>query len=128
MEQAALARGNFFVIDPWDWNDDTDQLGRGGQLHLDALVRKMGPESVAIRVAPVRDAALNAARKGAVAAALRERGLADAAARVEIGPSTAEGLRSDEIEIIGGRILMGDGACRTHGGGPGGNLNGVPAY
>ena len=60
---------------------------------------------------------------------LGERGRADAAARVEIGPSTAEGLRSDEIEIIGGRILLGDGAARSYGNSPGGNLlGGFPHY
>jgi len=76
------------------------------------MLRKMGETPGAIKVAPIHDTALNTARKARLVALLHEHGQDAAAAAVVIGSSTAEGLRSDEIEIMGGRILMGDGCCR----------------
>ena len=124
--QAELARDNLFVIGLWEWIPTTTLLTVGGERRLAWIVWRLDHADYPIKVQPGPDEALNEARKAQIVAVLEQHGLADAAARVVIAPSTGEGLRYDEIERVGQHVLIGAGAYGTYGAGPSVPFGGTP--
>ncbi len=114
--QAANALAEYFTIYWNEWCCGGQELCPSGHRHLGGILRRMAETPFQIKVEPVPDPALNEARRIALVQLLAGYGYPDADSRVIIAPSTAEGLRGDDIE----RVYQRYSTISTRGGGYGG--------
>ena len=127
------ALGEYFVVYREDWLAGTTNLNESGERHFDGIVRRLGQTMAPVKVEPTGIAELDVLRKVALADALIRAGVPapEAANRVVIGGTRAEGLRNGSIEALysrGSTIYSGLGGGGGVGGIGGGGGVYFPAY
>jgi len=120
--QRMNALAEYFVVYREDWLENAPTLNPTGVRHLSGIVRRLGMVPAPIRVEPSGIADLDDRRRLAITGWLLEAGVstAEAAGRVVIGGTRAEGLRYTDIERVYGREVSGGGGGGGGGGGFGG--------
>lgn len=117
--QNALAE--YFTVYGEDFLLGTATLNDTGLRHLDGIVRRMNDVGAPIKIEP-SGSALDDKRKQAVINTLLKAGVdPSVVTRVVIGRTRAEGLRYDEVDRIGQRVIVGPS---TQGGGGYGGFGG----
>jgi hypothetical protein len=102
-----------------EWCCGRAELGPSGRRHLEGILRRMHGTSFALKVEPDSNpylVHLTQLRRAFLVQVLADRGFPDAEARVIIAPSAAEGLRGDDIELAGERMLRFDQRGGAYGG------------
>ncbi|MFO0806873.1 MAG: hypothetical protein U0791_27525 [Gemmataceae bacterium] len=114
------ALAEYFVIYREDWHDARTDLNDTGARHMDGVIRRYGMIGAPVKVEPTGNADLDQKRVTAVIGKLAASGIPaqEAASRVVLGTSRAEGLRYEDIENVGRNT-------RGFGGGAGGGFGGA---
>ncbi|MFO0930834.1 MAG: hypothetical protein U0736_28010 [Gemmataceae bacterium] len=98
--QVERADQDHFVLYENEWKGDSTDLGPSGRLHLDRIIRKLPLTKYPVVIQIHPDDTVNAARRRQVVSWLLKAGIADADARVLVGPPQAEGLYGEEAVMI----------------------------
>lgn len=122
--QAARAELQKWYVQPHEWYLGGTTLGPAGRRHLDRLARCLLDGPGVVYVEPADDDALNEPRRQAVAAGLRQYGLADADARVRLARSAGEGLYGEDAVRIAPQLFLNGGQLGGGFGGQGGGVGG----
>jgi hypothetical protein len=96
------ALAEYFVIYREDFHAADAVLNRTGIRHLDGVIRRFGTIASSVKVEPTGNAALDQKRIETVVGMLVQAGIPaqEAATRVVLGGTRAEGLRNGDIEAI----------------------------
>lgn len=123
--QRQNALGEYFTVYFEDFLLSTATLNESGMRHLAGIARRMNETGAPVKVEPAGPG-LDEKRKQAVIEALIRLGADPQAvvARVVTGGTRAEGLRYDEIDRIGQRVIVGPGLGSIGGGFGGGGGSG----
>lgn len=118
--QNALAE--YFVLYREDFLNDEVELNETGLRHLDGIVRRMNQIGAPIKIEPTGKAELDELRRLKVTDSIVK--LAGDPNRVQSGTTRAEGLRSEDITVIGSRFYSAGTGFGSGGGGFGGGVGG----
>jgi hypothetical protein len=122
--QAYLAKADWFVVYCHEWVAGAAKLKPKALDHVNRIATVAPVYGFPIVIEPSGDQVLDEARRLQLVIALAQYGLADAETRVIIAKPSAEGLRCDEIDHIGARLLSGAYGCGGYGyGGFGGGYH-----
>ncbi len=125
--QKVNALNEYFVLYREDWMADQNVLNPSGVRHLEGIARRLAATGAPIKVEPTGVNELDERRRAAVVEALSRAGVpgGDAASRVVIGNTKAEGLRGADIQVIAyPNLRRGFGGGGSGGGGVGGGFGG----
>jgi len=111
--EAANARLDRLVIYPNEWICQVPELKPAGKHHLDWICATLAHFPGKVRIVPSGHIEIDLAHVALVAAVMRNYGIAQAEALIELAPPIAEGLRYDEIERVGTRVLIGATSIST---------------
>jgi hypothetical protein len=126
--QRLNALAEYFVVYREDWLKGTATLNGSGERHVDGIVRRLCTTSSPAKVEPSGDTALDAKRLSALIAVLDKAGVADAANRVTLGGTRAEGLHGNEIESLYLRSPYSGGGTGGYGNNSGGGYGGFGGF
>ena len=100
--QRENALAEYFVVYREDWNHNKFILNDTGIRHVDGMIRRLGLIGAPVKVEPTGIAELDAKRLSAVVEILVQSGVSaqEAASRVILGTTRAEGLRYHDIDTL----------------------------
>jgi hypothetical protein len=133
--QVLKAQEESFVIYHYEWLfEKPDVLGPFGAVHVRGIAARLPTDARNVYIQASADPLLDQVRMTVIINALTEMGVADAATRVYVGPSRAEGLYGDEAErayqqlIFGASSGAGGSLGNTGLGGLGGPVGGLGGF